>query len=292
MDIVDYQCVQAIGRHQSLTAAAHALHITQPALTKRVQRMEARIGAKLFHRRPTGMQLTAAGATMLELSSVILSQVEQLNAVMDARHGGQPRLRVACPFSTAEHVLAPFIAQAPPGVSDLVVMPADSIDKALDSEADLAVSTVMPSAGRQWTIVAEIPIMAQARDLSGWSRSPSQFDLEASKTEVLLIPRTGVGIAVRGQAAHLLPTAVFREVVSGSVAQALAASGQGVALATESVRFGLQTMRACVQDRALSIALYASWDPGHFAVREIRELVDQLAAWMAEDPPFPIVHRS
>src|SRR6478735_9201859 len=49
----------------SFTDAAATLSITQPALTKQVQALEASIGAPLFRRGRHGAELTAAGAALL-----------------------------------------------------------------------------------------------------------------------------------------------------------------------------------------------------------------------------------
>lgn len=42
----------AVARHQGFTAAARALHISQPAVTAQVKALEADHGVELFVRRP------------------------------------------------------------------------------------------------------------------------------------------------------------------------------------------------------------------------------------------------
>jgi DNA-binding transcriptional LysR family regulator len=56
----------AIARSGSLTAAARALHVTQPALTKTLRLLEREMGARLFERSPRGMRLTAAGQVLFK----------------------------------------------------------------------------------------------------------------------------------------------------------------------------------------------------------------------------------
>jgi DNA-binding transcriptional LysR family regulator len=60
---VDY--VLAVAEHGSLRAAAQALGITQPALTKAVRRMEDETGVRLFDRTGRGVQPTVYGEAML-----------------------------------------------------------------------------------------------------------------------------------------------------------------------------------------------------------------------------------
>lgn len=54
-----------IARQRNLSRAAAALHVTQPALTARLQQLEAELGTPLFERYPRGMRLTDAGRAFL-----------------------------------------------------------------------------------------------------------------------------------------------------------------------------------------------------------------------------------
>src|SRR3954452_8838061 len=51
----------ATARARSLSAAAQALRLSQPALTHSVAQLEAEVGARLFERGPEGAFLNAAG---------------------------------------------------------------------------------------------------------------------------------------------------------------------------------------------------------------------------------------
>jgi molybdate transport repressor ModE-like protein len=55
----------AIGRAGSMSAAAQALNLSQPALAQAVGKVERLLGEPLFERQPGGMQPTAAGRAML-----------------------------------------------------------------------------------------------------------------------------------------------------------------------------------------------------------------------------------
>ena len=54
-----------VARTRTVSRAADALFVTQPALTARLQRLEAELDAKLFVRTPRGMKLTEAGDAFL-----------------------------------------------------------------------------------------------------------------------------------------------------------------------------------------------------------------------------------
>ena len=55
----------AIVQGGSLGRAAETLHVTQPALSRTVRRLEAEIRSPLFERHSKGMQLTPIGEALL-----------------------------------------------------------------------------------------------------------------------------------------------------------------------------------------------------------------------------------
>ncbi|MBL8179421.1 MAG: LysR family transcriptional regulator [Bryobacterales bacterium] len=61
LDRADMRALVAIHMHGHFTRAAAALGISQPALTKRIRRLENRLGGLLFERHPRGATPTAAG---------------------------------------------------------------------------------------------------------------------------------------------------------------------------------------------------------------------------------------
>lgn len=56
----------ALERHRNYQRAADELHITQPALTRSIQSLESRVGARLFDRGPRDVEPTELGALLLE----------------------------------------------------------------------------------------------------------------------------------------------------------------------------------------------------------------------------------
>jgi DNA-binding transcriptional LysR family regulator len=57
--------LMAVAEHGNFSRAAAASFITQPALSRSIQALEAEVGAPLFDRRPTGVELTAMGQLLL-----------------------------------------------------------------------------------------------------------------------------------------------------------------------------------------------------------------------------------
>lgn len=70
----------AVVRLGGISKAAHALHLTQPAVTTRIRNLEATLQAELFERRSTGIALTKRGDLLVRYAE----QIEQLSELIVA----------------------------------------------------------------------------------------------------------------------------------------------------------------------------------------------------------------
>lgn len=66
LDPRQLECFIAVAEELNLNRAAIRLHMSQPPLTRRIQRLERELGVVLFRRTAGGMELTEAGAVFLE----------------------------------------------------------------------------------------------------------------------------------------------------------------------------------------------------------------------------------
>lgn len=109
-DLSDLGLVAAVGRHGSLTAAAAALGLTQPTVSYRLARVEARLGRALFRRGPGGAMPTEAGAILLAALEPALAGI---GAALDeiAAIGRGPVLRVVSDFAFAGLWLMPRLGE-------------------------------------------------------------------------------------------------------------------------------------------------------------------------------------
>jgi DNA-binding transcriptional LysR family regulator len=78
---------RAVANHRSFTRAAEELALSQPSVSHQVAALEQEIGARLIDRRPGGLQLTAAGALLLEHADAIAVRFDlavlQLSEIAD-----------------------------------------------------------------------------------------------------------------------------------------------------------------------------------------------------------------
>jgi len=89
----------------SITRTAHKLGVTQPALTRQVQQLEAELGTPLLLRLPRGVRLTTAGRDFLEYARRIVLEVARAREHVHAV-GETPRGRVVIGTSPT---LAPLL---------------------------------------------------------------------------------------------------------------------------------------------------------------------------------------
>jgi len=92
--------------HRSLTQAARAAHMSQPSLSRQIASLEREAGVRLVNRTPDGINVTAAGETLLRRARAIRAQLDQARQEVDEILGlGAGRLRLAA-FPTAAATLA------------------------------------------------------------------------------------------------------------------------------------------------------------------------------------------
>lgn len=91
MSIAQLEYFVAVAEEGHLTRAASRLHISQPPLTRAVQRLEAELGVPLFERTPRGMFLLPAGRRLLDRAREILALVERTRHEASAQSLEPPR---------------------------------------------------------------------------------------------------------------------------------------------------------------------------------------------------------
>ncbi|MBX3207715.1 MAG: LysR family transcriptional regulator [Labilithrix sp.] len=144
-----------VSQHGTFTAAARHAHVTQPALTASIQRLEAQMGARLFDRGPGGATLTAAGAALLPRARAALAALEEgRRAVAEVMGLAAGSVRIGAGATVCTYylprTLARFRAQHP-AVQILLreATPDDLIDALEAGDLDLVIlARIAPPARR------------------------------------------------------------------------------------------------------------------------------------------------
>lgn len=107
MDIHPLRSFVVLAEHLHFGRAAQALHISQPALTKQIRKLEGEIGAPLFERGPGATRLSAIGARWLPEVQATVTRMDALaRSVRLSVKGETGRLRVGFGYHTLEIVPA------------------------------------------------------------------------------------------------------------------------------------------------------------------------------------------
>ena len=134
----------------SLGRAADALHITQPALSRTIKKLETELGAALFERHSKGMRLTAIGEALLPHATLLLREAESAHEEIDAMRGlAKGTIRVGAVASIATLVLPLAVSSVLARWPNLRVEIVEGVwDRLADSlmkhEIDLVLSMAVP----------------------------------------------------------------------------------------------------------------------------------------------------
>lgn len=100
-----------VAERGTFSAAAQALHMTQPAVTMQVQALEEWFGTKLLNRTTKKLELTEAGHHLLPQARKAVELMRETDAVM-AKFAEQlkGRLQFAASLTLGEYVLPPMLS--------------------------------------------------------------------------------------------------------------------------------------------------------------------------------------
>ncbi len=101
----------SVAHNLSFTKASKELYVSQPAISKHIQELEAEYSTRLFERMGTHITLTPDGELLLSHAEKILKQYKQLDFEMNLlsqRHTGE--LRLGASTTIAQYVLPAYLA--------------------------------------------------------------------------------------------------------------------------------------------------------------------------------------
>lgn len=109
---------EAAARHLSFTRAANELHLTQSAVSRQIQTLEAQLGIRLFQREVRRLRLTPAGETLQRVVVELLDRLADVCAGLRATQR-RPQVQITAAVGIASLWLVPRLAafqQAQPDV--------------------------------------------------------------------------------------------------------------------------------------------------------------------------------
>ncbi|HWL87762.1 MAG TPA: LysR family transcriptional regulator [Polyangiaceae bacterium] len=230
--------LRAVVEAGSFMGAGEALGLTQPAVSRSIARLEARVGVRIFRRSARSISLTDEGARFYESVVPHLRAIEEAtNEAGDSSAKVRGRLRVNADPGTAQFLLVPslgpFMAMYPELFVELVMR--DRLGDLIRDGIDVAVRFGNPEpSALKARLLARVPILTCASpeylEQYGTPRRPR--DIEKHRVVLMRDPVTGSHFAwefVRGGKA--VPVNVKGQLMVNHFGPMLAAcvAGQGIA---------------------------------------------------------------
>jgi DNA-binding transcriptional LysR family regulator len=272
-------------RDGSFARAAERLGISASGVAKAVQRIEARLGRRLFARTTRSLSLTEAGALLLEHAERILDSVAAAESALSEADGA-PRgpLRVSLAPGIGRAVLLPALAgflRRYPGVRLDVVLDSRTVDLVAEG-FDLALRTGDPtdSSLRGRRLGSDAAVLVAAPSYLVERGNPRHAgDLSAHACIRYRNPTTG-RVQPWPLDADVPATVCYNDYEAIRLA---ASTGQGIALVAAceaSAAIGRGEL-ATVLDGALPadrrMPVWLLWPPDRHALPKVRVFVDFVA---------------
>jgi LysR family transcriptional regulator, low CO2-responsive transcriptional regulator len=98
-----------VARLGSVTAAANALNVSEPAVSQALTALRQHLGDQLVVRGPGGMTLTPGGSRLLSTASQIVALGAEAQAAVRAAQGAPEQLRLVATSTIAEFAVSPVL---------------------------------------------------------------------------------------------------------------------------------------------------------------------------------------
>src|SRR5581483_1974594 len=181
IDLRDLRYFETIAELEHVGRAAERLHLTQPALTRCVRRLEEAFGTTLFQRVGRGIRLTAAGEKLLARARRLhVAADETAREMLDFARGESGQVQLGIVPTAAQYVLPPVckaLLRDTPNVSLKITIGQNDVLTPLIKSGDLDVMISFGSTADEeleaHPIFEDVMVVAAARShpiLRGQSR--------------------------------------------------------------------------------------------------------------------------
>ncbi len=121
MNLRDLEFVTAIDRYRNFGRAAEACHVSQPALSAQVKKLEERLGVELFARTNNGILTTEAGARIVATAKDMLRSAQRItDTAAEYRDPLAAPLRIGM-IPTLAPFVVPYVSQSIGQIADKLV---------------------------------------------------------------------------------------------------------------------------------------------------------------------------
>ena len=239
--------LQALDRHGSLSKAAEALSVTQPAATKLLAQLESLLQLPLFERTPRGLLATEYGEIMVRHAHAALGEISAArDALAQVALGAEGRINIGAVVGSLPGLTAPAVARLLArhprlAVSVTVETSATLVPMLERGEVDLVIGQMPGDADLQtlqFEPLAPEPAEVVVRKGHPLARA-RRLSLDQLVDEAWVLPPAGSALRVRFDAMfHAAGLAAPRRVVdtaSTLLATSLALGGDSLSVLSRDV---------------------------------------------------------
>jgi len=102
----------AVAETNSFSAAGRELHLTQPAISQKIDNLEKHFSARLFHREGRTVRLTEAGQALQPLARELVAGAIRLEETMASLHGEViGEMNIGCSTASGKYLLPGIVAR-------------------------------------------------------------------------------------------------------------------------------------------------------------------------------------
>ncbi|MGZ3324696.1 MAG: LysR family transcriptional regulator, partial [Xanthobacteraceae bacterium] len=210
-DLVDLQLFIAVAETRSITGGAERVHLALASASTRIKGLEAALGVSLLRRGRRGVELTAAGESLLDHARIVLHNVETMRGDLAAfSRGVKATVRfLANTSGLSEYLpktLAAFLAEHPHISIDVEERESAEIARAIATGAadlGLAAEHALPDSIERIPFSEDRLVLVATRQDELANRRQVEFREVVERDFVGLITSSALHAHIAGHAARL-----------------------------------------------------------------------------------------
>ncbi len=281
---------QAVARHGSFTRAAEAIHLSQPAVSIQIKRLEEQLGAPLFEQIGKKIYLTVAGKELLATCGDLFERLDAFENRLEGLRGEVAGPLHLAAVTTAKyflpHYLGAFLRRYPKVLPQLKVSNRARILERLDANADdIYIMATLPEGSDiepHRFLTDELVLFAHPRHpLAGKKKLP----VEQLLHERLIAREQGSGIRMtleRLLADRGLKVDPYMELGSGEAIKQAVMAGIGVGvLSTFSLKLELEAGKLVLLDME-GLPVQRSWYAVHRRGKQLTPAAEKFIEFLQQ----------
>jgi len=262
---------EAVARHGSFTRAAEAIHLTQPAISIQIKRLEESLGTSLFEQMGKKIFLTAAGKELFSTCKEVFERLGIFEGRLEELHGEVAGAINLAAVTTAKyflpHFLGAFLRRYPKVVPQLKVSNRERIiERMTDNVDDIYILSTLP----EHIDIESYPFLKDELVIFAHPKHPlagkQSISLKSLLEERFITREAGSGIRMtfdRLLVEKGLSIEPYMELGSGEAIKQAVMSGMGIAvLSTFSLKLELES-RHLVQLDVEGMPIRRNWYAVH-----------------------------